>query len=76
MKVVTPAHLRSGAARSLKASRNDPAAKSRRFQYHETLKTHDIVYTGLGKGEAGVGEKRDVDVYGGTGKQRTSKKKK
>ena len=69
------AYLRSGAARALKAN-NDPAAKSRRFQYHEALKTHDIVWAGLGTGEAGVGEKRDVDVYGGTGEQRTSKKKK
>jgi hypothetical protein len=50
-------------------------AKKRRVQYRETLKKKDIVWSGL-RGEAGVGQKRDFDVYSGAGKQRTSKKKK
>jgi hypothetical protein len=68
------ARFASHAAQSLKSS-STPAAQSRRGEYSEMLKTRDIVWTGVRLGEAGVGEKRDSDVFGGTGKRASKKKK-
>jgi hypothetical protein len=39
------------------------AAKKRRRQYHQTLKTQSIRWSGLRLGEVGVGQKREYDVY-------------